>query len=212
MDKEQAALVKIGSYDHILSLRDEGLLFMNTVPYFRQIEDEELRGDQNDSVDEIYHGHKGHVKINPANGTVSPVIKVTNFELRIGPNEPEKINLFCMYALRPKYTFPIDPKNYRFGSHALAIYDVPEFLRQLSKTLNESNIQAQPDLVEYLDVRHSGKVGIFKKLDAFEYQSEWRLACFNGMGAVRKIIIGPIDDISYLTESSKLNSEVTICP
>lgn len=159
------------------------------------------------------HGHKGYVEIKTPDGRKSPRAEIRDFVLRVGPDEPERINLFCMYALRPKHgTYPIDDKNYRFGDYALAIFDVPEFFKRLTTKIKEKNIEVESGLVNYLDDRYSGKVGVFRKAKAFEYQSEWRLACFNGEGGVRTIKIGPINDISYLTKSCKLNDEIEICP
>ena len=45
---ERAALIKFGKYEHISALRDQGEIYMNTLPYFREIEDNDLRGDPYD--------------------------------------------------------------------------------------------------------------------------------------------------------------------
>jgi len=42
---EPGTLIKFGQRKHLLRLRDEGLLYMNNLPYFWKIEDDELRGD-----------------------------------------------------------------------------------------------------------------------------------------------------------------------
>lgn len=213
MEKERAALVKFGKYEHVLLLRDEGLLYMNNVPYFRKIEDEELRGDRNDSVDELYHGYRGYVEIKSPNGEKVSRANITDFELRVGPEEPERINLFCMYALRPEHgSYPIDKRNYKFGSHALVIFDVPEFLSRLSEKLKVEGIESRSGLVNYLSNRHSGAVGVFGKVMAFAYQSEWRLVCKNGPGKERTIAIGCLSDISEIFRADELNAQIKIYP
>ena len=204
---ESAALIKLGNYENISSLRDKGEIHMNTLPYFREIEDDELRGDPFDSVSEIHRGTKGHIVI-PNTGKK---IQVTNFELRIGPDNPEKFNLYCMYALRARQeSYPIDEKNYRFGTHALIIFNAQTFMDKLKAELKDKNINGSSNLVEYIDNDHTGKVGPFKKLNRFSYQSEWRLLCKNGDGNPRKVIIGPINDISLLVETQNINNEVMV--
>jgi hypothetical protein len=206
---ERAALVKFGNLEHLESLQTNGEVYMNTLPYFRKIEDDDLRGDPFDSVSEIQRGTKGTIT-HPETGATFPV---TEFTLRLGPNEPEKINLFCMYALRPEHgTFPVPEDNFRFGNHALVITNVPVFLDKISIYLREHKITGKADLVEYLDNNHVGDVGPFKKLKKFSYQSEWRLMCKNGSGTPIKLKIGSLKNISILIESSKINHEVKIYP
>ncbi len=50
---EPGTLIKFGLQDHLLQLQDEGLLYMNNLPCFWKIEDEELRGDPCDCIDEV---------------------------------------------------------------------------------------------------------------------------------------------------------------
>ncbi len=180
---------------------------MNTLPYFREIEDIGLRGDPFDSVDEIQRGTKGHIVI----ADTEKKIQVTNFELRIGPDEPEKMNLYCMYALRAKReSYPIHEKNFEFGSHALIIYNAQVFMDKIRVVLKKKNTKGVSNLVEYLGDNHTGDVGPFKKLKRFAFQSEWRLVCNNGNGNPRKLIIGQINDISHIVEAQNINNEVTV--
>lgn len=204
---ESAAFIKFGSYDNMCSLRDRGEIYMNTLPYFRQIEDDELRGDPFDSVNEIQRGTKGHVVI----PSTDKKIQITNFDLRIGPDNPEQINLYCLYALRARQkSYPIHRKNYNFGTHALIIFNAQAFMDKLRAELKDKNINGSGNLVEYIDNDYIGKVGPFKKLKKYEYQSEWRLLCSNGDGKPRKMIIGPINEISLLVKTQNINNEVTV--
>ncbi len=204
---ESAALIKFGSYENICSLRDKGEIYMNTLPYFREIEDNELRGDPFDSVNEIQRGTKGHVLIPNSDKK----IQITNFEIRIGPDEAEKINLYCMYALRARpESYPINEKNFKFGSHALIIFKAQLFMDKLRNSLKEKGINGSSNLVEYIDNNHTGEVGKFKKLEKFSYQSEWRMVCNNGEGRSRKITIGSIKEISLMVESKNINNEVSV--
>jgi len=120
---EKQTLVKFGQYEHICQLRDDGLLYMNNLPYFWQIEDEKLRGDEFDGVAKVMRGSNGTVT--PKNELEKPV-KVTSWVIRVHLAQPENINIFCMCAVHPSVeTFPIDKRNFRFGDYALILTSPP---------------------------------------------------------------------------------------
>lgn len=180
---------------------------MNKLPYFWGIEDEELRGDPFDCVAEVTRGPK--VTMRQPDGT--DLVIGGNWVLRMHPPTPEKINIFSMYALRPVIgNFPIDERNFRFGEHALVMLNPQEFMTRIEVTLKASEIEAKGDLVEYVDDDHTGKLGPFKKLRKFAYQSEWRLVCLGGSGAPRKIQIGSIRDISALIRCDEINTLLSV--
>ena len=205
--EEFGTLIKFGQQDHLLQLQDEGLLYLNHLPYFWEIEDQELRGDPFDSIAEVRRGPK--VVIPLQNG--KEVSMEGEWVIRMHPPKPEKINIFCMYALRPfSGTFPVDERNFRFGPFALVLLNRPEFMRRIETTLRSQKMEFKADLVEYVDDSHIGRVGPFIKLKRFAYQSEWRLVCYNGPGGPRKIRIGSISDISVILRSDEINNEIKI--
>jgi len=55
---EAGTFIKFGQQKHFLQLQEEGLLYMNHLPYFWEIEDEELRGDPFDCIAEVARGPK----------------------------------------------------------------------------------------------------------------------------------------------------------
>lgn len=205
---EPGTLIKFGRQDHLLQLQEEGLLYMNHLPYFWSIEDQELRGDPFDSNFRIERG--------PRIGMTLPDGREAFLEgtwtLGMQPANPEKINLFCMYALRPlvKVSFPIDAENFRFGEYALLLINRDAFMARMTSVLESQRIKAQAGLVEYVDDRYKGELGPFRKLGKFAYQCEWRLVCLDGPGGPRKIRIGSIQDISVLIRSDELNKEIKI--
>ena len=180
---------------------------MNTLTYFWEIEDQELRGDPFDSVAEVHRGRK--VVLPLPNGKEASM--EGDWVIRMHPLEPERINIFCMYALRPfKGIFPVDERNFRFGDFALIFINRPEFMHRLESTLKSQRIKGQADLVYYVDDDYTGKVGPFRKLKRFAYQSEWRLVCYNGPGGPREIKIGSIKDISEIMRSNEVNTQIPI--
>jgi hypothetical protein len=61
----------------------------------------------------------------------------------------------------------------------------------------------------YVDDEHTGKLGPFRKLKRFYYQSEWRLVSYDGPGETRKIWIGSIRDISIIIRSDEVNKKIS---
>ena len=201
-------LVKFGQHEHICQLRDEGLLHMNNLPYFWQIEDEELRGDKFDSVAEINRGSSG-IAI-PENEPDKPVT-ITSWNLRRHPYQPERINIFCVCAVRPSVgSFPIDERNFKFGDYALILANPEKFIGRISSHLKSQNISHKANLVEYVDNNYVGKLGPFRKLRKFAYQSEWRLVCLDGPGKERDFRIGDIKDICIIVKSSEVNQRLLV--
>ncbi len=206
---EPGTLIKFGNQENIEQLQTDGLLYLNNLPYFWEIEDDELRGDPFDSVAEVSRGPK--VVFPTPDG--KEVTLEGEWVMRITPPEPERINIYCMYALRPfAGSFPVHEKNFRFGDYALVLTNPHEFTKRVESTLQEQTIMGKADLVTYLNDGHIGKVGPFKKLKAFSYQSEWRLVCFDGPGKERKISIGNIQDISVVLRSEEINKKIKIEP
>jgi hypothetical protein len=205
---EPGTLIKFGKQKNLLRLRDEGILYMNNLPYFWKIEDDELRGDPFDCIVEVARGPR--ISFPSADG--KEMLMEGNWTLRMHPPEPEKINIFCMYALRPliEETFPVNEKNFQFGEHALVLMNRDEFMRRIELTLKSQKIEAKANLVEYVDDSYIGEIGSFIKLRRFSYQSEWRLVCENGPGGPREIRLGSIRDISEIIRSDEVNKEIRV--
>ena len=116
-----------------------------------------------------------------------------------------------MYALRPfNGTFPVDERNFRFGAFALILINRPEFMRRIESAITSQKIKCNANIVKYVDNSYIGRVGPFRKLEIFTYQSEWRLVCYGGSGGPRKIRIESIRDISVVLHSDQINEEIKI--
>ena len=205
---QPGTLIKFGKLEHLLQLRDEGLLYLNNLPYFWNIEDEELRGDPFDCAIQVIRGPKVTMVMQDGN----EVTLCTDYTARIRPSEPEKTNIFCMYALRPLVdgAFPVDERNLRFGDHALILMNRDEFIQRLESSLKSQGIVGDADLVEYVNDGHTEKLGPFRKFSRFAYQYEWRLVCYDGPGEARIIRIGSVKDISVILPASEVNKQIKI--
>jgi len=205
--REPGTLIKFGKLEHLLQLQNEGLLYMNNLQYFWELEDED-RGDPLDCIAQVHRG--------PKMGFTLPdgkeVFMEGEWTIRMHPREYDKINIFCMYALRPivEGSFPVDKRNFRLGDHALLLINPAEFLRRIESTLKSQRIVGDANLVEYVDDKHTGDLGPFRKLSKFAYQSEWRLVCYNGPARPREIRVGSIADISVILSSDEINKEIRV--
>jgi len=198
-------LVKFGEQSNIVKLREEGLLYLNNLPYFQRTEDRDLRGDPCDGVEHILRGIKG--KVTTFDG--EELGEVTDWELRVHPPVPENTNTFCMYAIRPDGgTFRVSERNYEFGPYALVLLDTEQFIQRVVSTLERDAITHDKGLVRYVDDEHVGGVGLFKKKRRFAYQSEYRFVCYDGPGGPREVKIGSIEDISVMIPSDEINSRI----
>ncbi len=206
--EQPGTLIKFGKLEHLQQLRDEGLLYLNNLPYFWEIEDEELRGDPFDCAIQVIRGPKVTMVMPDGN----EMTMCTDYTAKIRPSEPEKINIFCMYALRPlvEGAFPVDKKNFRFGEHALILLNRDEFIQRAESSLKSQKIIGDADLVEYVNDAYNEQLGPFKKFNRFCYQYEWRLVCYDCPGGPRSIRIGSIRDISVILPIKEVNKQIQI--
>lgn len=204
---EKATLVKFGQREHLRQFREEGLLYMNNLPYFWRIEEDEVRGDPFDGVSEVRRGRNGTAKLG---GDRNQQLRITNWVLRIHPLEPEKINIFCMCAVRPSVgRSPVDEKNLQFGDYAVLFEKPQEFIDRVASGLEPQGIRGKAGLVQYVDEDYEGEWGPLRKLRGFEYQSEWRLVCYDGPGNVRELRIGSLADICAIMDSAEVNERLS---
>lgn len=209
---ENSTLVKFGKKKHIENLYNHGELYMNNLPYFWKIEGDEVRHDPNDSLAEFHMGNRGDAILKTPEGK-EVKINITNWDYKIPPATPEKINLFCMYALRPFHgSFPVDERNFTFGDSALVLLNGDEFIKRVAAALKKESIVGKFDLVEYVADNYTGRIGPFRKREKFSYQSEWRLVCLGGSGNHRKLYIGSLRNISRVIPAKKINTEIKIIP
>ena len=201
-DRHGGTLCKIGRREHMVALQEKGDVFMNTLNVFWGIEDGGLRGDNLDGVDHMANGI--HAELRKPSGEITPA-NVTSWTLQTRTAEPEKINLFCMYAIhRAPESDPVDLRVTEFGDTALIMTNPDEFFKRLSDAARKTGRSFHGDLVNYVPSDYIGDVGLFTKTEPFRYQSEWRFAMQDGPGDPMTLNIGDISDISMLIDSDEL--------
>lgn len=197
-------LLKFGERRYMEEFRSKGRMRFGTFQYYRAYEDR-VRGDRAEGVDYYLQPHLISVTF----GGVPLASADITAPVTTRPNSWNQMNLYCMYLLHPG-SFPIHPRNKEFGDAAVLFTHGEEFIRRFRKKLDEEGFKYSGRHVEYVPGSHHGKLGPFRKLDDYAYQSEWRMVLNPGTGQTLFLDIGSLEDISDLVDIGYLNSKVEI--
>lgn len=194
--------LKFGSEHDILDLYNNGTIFINPVQRFRLIEDNGLRGDKYEGVDNITNYLPGQFEI--------PSLGFKGNHLGIHLKESyENVygNIYSLYCISSHgwadpSEFSIDAKIKDFGTHCLLIKDVARFIELLTKELKRIGCEYKHGFVEYYDKKlKNGSVSIFEKPLEFEYQKEFRFYVQRESLDPLVISIGTMEDYSEIHSS-----------
>ena len=154
----------------------------------------------------------------PANGAVLNIKIGEEFQpvgqlsgaIQWRPTAGIKANVFCMYALRPPDSpVFVDERNLRFGDTFAVLINGEEFLRRVRTAAESCGHKLEYHLVEYFDEEtYTGEVGIFRKRNAFRYQSEFRIALVPGIKGPYSFAIGDLSDITLTGPLAELNQRL----
>ncbi|WP_067522799.1 hypothetical protein [Endozoicomonas ascidiicola] len=221
LESHVAFLVKFTSSEYVSSFVDDGLLFMNSIEYFRNIENEDsvLRGDANEGLAARYSGENIVLKIG------GEEINALTGNLSIRFNHDQETNIFCMSAITAKDVadaggeLKLSNDFKKFGDKAIMIHgvDIPEFLERIMNHIKSNDdISSHPDhkfiakKVDYIPYQsHQGKIGVYKKFDEYAWQYEWRLAIKQQVtdGTYSGFKIGPINDLCQVVDTDSIINE-----
>jgi hypothetical protein len=198
------SLFKFGDKPHMEQLLEEGLLFMQTLKHFSEMEDGGLRGDRDEGLvaawqsDVITVTFAG-IDLSKESGLVGRV--------RMRSEDSDRTNVFCMYRYNLESAW-VDPRNYKFGGACAIIKDTSAFYERVHAAFRSDRhfrtLQAGP--VEYVDTNvHHGEITPFIKPAAYSYQHEYRIAVSPGLGAPYALKIGSLTDIGGLWPAGAIN-------
>ncbi|MBJ2175545.1 hypothetical protein JBL43_14935 [Aureibaculum sp. A20] len=209
--KTPILFVKFGQKEHIEGLQNKGLLYLNTVDFFKKLESEQgARGDFLEGASEIkniYEQDESILTINPG-GKDEIHLNLTKAQIRQFFNY--KGNIFSLFSIfnNKKETQEIEfEKSMKsFGDTALIITNVSEFLKRVKLELDRQKYKFDWRLVDYYNEneRNLKELNIFSKASTFQNQNEFRIYVENVNNKPLKIEIGSIKEISYIVESEKL--------
>jgi hypothetical protein len=187
--------LKLGSEENILDLFENGTIYINTIEYFRKVEDEELRGDKYEGISRIINSFPGSFKI--------PGIDREFNYIKMHLREAHKVvigNIYSLYAISSKgfpnpLDFEFDKRNLRFGTHGVMIKNLSLFFNKIEDELKKKNLKFNHGFVEYYNKEEVNReISLFEKPLEFEYQKEFRFYVENNKVKPIKIQIGNMKD------------------
>lgn len=204
MDYTIMVFLKFGQQEHVYDLYENGTVYMNTVEYFRRIEDKELRGDSFEGTIKVINSLPGTFRI--------PGIDREFKYHKAHIEEAYKIafgNIFSLYAISSygfanPMEFKIDERNRGFGTHCLLIKNVPYFINSLKEQLTNLGFKFSHGFVEYFDKDSISKdLTAFDKPLEFRYQKEFRFFVPNDKLEPISIKIGSLEDFAEVVTTEE---------
>ncbi|MEH1009473.1 hypothetical protein VDP25_17170 [Winogradskyella sp. ECml5-4] len=209
MDKKDDKIVlfiKFGSEENIKSLYEKGLVYLNTIEYFQNLEDKGVRGDKYEATTNIKNYDK------PENYKLIITDTKTGEDINIKPSKLQmrhfevspKGNLYSLYCLKQSdfsntNEIVIDSRVKSFGTHAVFIRGTKKFLNKLCKEVEKLKMGYKSKPVEYYDKdKINGPINLFQKIKEYEYQSEYRFVVQNSGKKPLKINIGSLEEYSEM--------------
>lgn len=195
-------LIKVGKREHIESLSTKGIVFMNSINFFREMEDNEHRKDIYEGIEKIEQITwikmvLGDKEVEFSKNTEKN--RLGSSQLRMS-NPKLEGNIYSMIAVTDKLlakTDRIDERNLGFGDTLLVIYNPKEFMNRINRAINDSGMKHFFGLVQYYSEEvHEGNLGVFDKPQKYEHQNEFRIFVVSNKKAPLVLEIGNIEDIS----------------
>lgn len=214
------SLIKFGTEEHMSAFYKKGLLYLNTIEYFRLLEEEEyMRGDSYEGTTMV--SNLRNVQVFVQDGDEERLLgEASHFHLR-SFKEQIKGNLYCMYAIHPGVIkdreFKLDNRIADFGTHFVQLKaGVNEtFCKKVFAALKKLNLNVFcASLVSYYD--HEAEVyntvDIFMKRKSFEFQNEFRFFVHQDLAQPLLLEIGSIEEIAEMGETKSLINRTFLTP
>lgn len=215
--KQYCGLIKIGVFEHMSALYEEGELYFNTFKYFRELEcSSDGRGDPNEYLS-YYGGNGTKVAIKRKGDKEYTQINDVQF-VSMRNNQEEYSHLYCLSSINKSWTYKnkllISSKNFADGkNYAVIIHNFNEFAKRLKAKLVELKVRAKAGYIDYVSRKeYNGEMGCFKKFEEYSYQNEYRIvACLKNDSVPQTIKIGSLKDIALKPLSQREFESLEIC-
>jgi len=206
-------IIKIGKYDNIKNLYEEGEVFCNTLTYFKDCEKPDARFDKLEGSKEInqfttltIYNNDTEVILSKTANPGTPLLKkgfLSKFNSQI------QGNLFCCTAITDDNekdffdtelgAYKIDENFLEFGDTMLLITNPMHFISSIKNGIRNLGFINQENLVEYYNsITDERKLSVFNKEKVYEYQQELRFFIENSDNKPIKFSIGSMKPYSEI--------------
>lgn len=218
-------LLKFMDAKHVDSFLNEGLLYMNTIDYFRNIEseDEAVRGDPHEGLQASLRAEETIIEINgiKLDGVVG--------KIDVRYNHQDETNIYSMAIIgdhdiiKEGGVLRLSEKFEKFGNKAVLISgnDISTFLEMVKSAISRDQALqsactgdrfSQPVSYVERDGHHPG-LGIFSKFSDYAWQYEWRIALKQRNPGPYSLKIGNLSNIATVLNTEDIvKSEIRLEP
>jgi hypothetical protein len=208
-------LFRRGKTEHIQNLFDKGELFINTIDFIRECDNNQERSDSEDSIQR--REFLGDVKVRMSDVGLDMDKHGISHNGKNGAlnfDRTEKGNIYCLSGIFTKDLMETSDitefKTNSFGESLIVISNPRKFIERVEKALIEAGYKGvKYGQVKYYPNDYTGYIGPFKKHEYFKPQNEFRFYIPNPNNKPIKIKIGSMKDIAIIKESCFLQFEFT---
>lgn len=213
-NRNYRGLLKFGIKEHMEALYEEGLLYLNTFTYFKELEyNGDGRADIYEGVTEYYSGEGfDNLNLTISFGEEEHILSRANGTLGVAFTDrpPEFSHLYSMTSIDVNWALKqdklIDERNFaKNKDYVVIVYDTVKFLDKLTNYLVTNGYTSKRGFIEYINENsYSGEMGCFRKFSSYSHQNEWRLAlkCHNILDPI-KITLGSLEGIAIPPKDKK---------
>src|ERR1022692_150461 len=158
-------LLKLGEREHLEMLR-RGLLYMNSLAFFKSLEADQTRRDRREGIDYIYQPGDCEFVLDPGIPGFEKIRASAASGLagvQIRTRRTSSCNIFCMFAVTKPIEGSLFPKSHPwFGDSFLIFTQTQEFLSRVEAAANHQGLKGECRLVQYYDENnYTGEAGRF---------------------------------------------------
>lgn len=202
-DNPVIALFKLGKNADMAELLHKGHVFMNTVPYYTNLEEGSPRSDPDEGTG--YCQQADGATLSMQHDAEWRTVGTLTGPIRVRDRTLTTANLYCLHARRrSEYGTLLNLDRFRFGDSYVLFLDANEFFRRLNQAVTQAGHEPRYAIVDYVDRRtYSGRMGLFKKFSEYSDESELRIAVLPGTASPLSLHLGDLSDIAMMGSTSE---------
>jgi hypothetical protein len=191
-------LLKLGQREYMEQFR-KGLLYMNTLNYFRELDGDPARADRYEGVTHIFQPKDVIMRLSvPGFGEITIGSEDLAAATTLSMNSESRCNIFCLHAITAPVNGALFPSEHEwFGDSIVLVLNTQDFLTRVLAASKARSFMVKGNLVEYYDSdTYTGKLDRFRKSKRFAHQREYRIAVESPGTEPLTLDIGNITDIT----------------